>query len=217
MSPHIASIIGAGKNIGEHTAAALKAKGYEVALGSRNPTIDQIKKDGYFPVVVDAHSPESVKTAFAQINMNLAPRNVVIFNEDPLTLSLESFKEHTNVGLAVYAAAQEAIRGFRSEAHRDTQKTFIVTGNSLPWVPANIPKYLGLSMKKLIEWHLMENLSSAYSKEQFRFYYVRLVRETGDILNPMSSFSTSGPQFAQLGSYHSGSPDRLGVSFHVGC
>jgi NAD(P)-dependent dehydrogenase (short-subunit alcohol dehydrogenase family) len=80
MSPLIAFIIGAGRNIGEHTAAALKAKGYQVALGSRKPDEDQIKKDGYFPVAIDAESPETLKAAFSQINRELGPPNVVIFN-----------------------------------------------------------------------------------------------------------------------------------------
>ncbi|KAJ7260908.1 hypothetical protein B0H12DRAFT_1231653 [Mycena haematopus] len=137
----IAFIIGAGKNIGEHTAATLKANGYQVALGSRKPIIDQVKKDGYFPVTVEAGSPESVKAAFAQVTKELGPPNVVIFNaavyvpapvpEDPLTLSLEAFKQHTDVGLGVFAAAQEALVGFRSETLKGP-KTFIVTGNPLP-------------------------------------------------------------------------------------
>jgi NAD(P)-dependent dehydrogenase (short-subunit alcohol dehydrogenase family) len=80
MSPLIAFIIGAGKNIGEHTAATLKAKGFKVALGSRKPDVDQLKKDGYFPVSVDAGSPESLKAAFSQINRELGPPNCVIFN-----------------------------------------------------------------------------------------------------------------------------------------
>jgi NAD(P)-dependent dehydrogenase (short-subunit alcohol dehydrogenase family) len=80
MSPLIAFIIGAGQNIGEHTAAALKAKGYQVVLGSRKPAIDQIKKDGYFPVAVNIEIPESVQAAFAQITKELGPPNVVIFN-----------------------------------------------------------------------------------------------------------------------------------------
>jgi NAD(P)-dependent dehydrogenase (short-subunit alcohol dehydrogenase family) len=81
----IAFIIGAGKNVGEHTAAALKGKGYQVVLGSRGPVIDQVKKDGYFPVAVNVGDPESVKRAFAQINKELGPPNVVIFNGKYIT------------------------------------------------------------------------------------------------------------------------------------
>lgn len=84
MAPLIAFIIGAGKNVGEHTAAALKAKGYQVALGSRKPVVEQLKKDGYFPVTVDGGNPESVQTAFAHVNKELggAHPNVVIFNSE---------------------------------------------------------------------------------------------------------------------------------------
>ncbi|KAJ6542745.1 hypothetical protein B0H19DRAFT_308441 [Mycena capillaripes] len=207
MSPLVAFIIGAGQNIGEHTAAALEAKGYKVAVGSRKPVFEQIQKAGYFPVTINAESPESVKTAFSQINKELGPPNVVIFNaaafvpppvlEDPLTLSLESFKKQTDVGLAVYAAAQEALAGFRSEIHKGALKTFIVTGNALPWAPADNALFLGLSVQKAIEWRLMEIFASAYSKEQSRFYYASLVGETGGLIE-LSSFLTSGPQHARV-------------------
>jgi NAD(P)-dependent dehydrogenase (short-subunit alcohol dehydrogenase family) len=82
MSRLIAFIIGSGANVGAHTAAALKAKGYQVALGSRKPVGEQddVKKDGYFPVQLDVLNPESVKAAFAEINKALGPPNVIIFN-----------------------------------------------------------------------------------------------------------------------------------------
>ncbi|KAJ6542725.1 hypothetical protein B0H19DRAFT_1076780 [Mycena capillaripes] len=209
MSPLVAFIIGAGQNIGEHTAAALKAQGYKVAVGSRKPVFDQIQKAGYFPVTIDAESPESVKTAFSQINKELGPPNVVIFNaatfvpppvpEDPLTLSLEAFKKQTDVGLAVYAAAQEALAGFRSEVHKGVLKTFIVTGNALPWLPgSDNPSFFGMNIQKVMEWRLMEIFASAYSKEQTRFYYVSLVGDMGGVVEPLSSFFTSGPQHAQV-------------------
>ncbi|KAJ7353674.1 hypothetical protein DFH08DRAFT_956715 [Mycena albidolilacea] len=209
MSPLIAFIIGAGQNIGEHTAAVLKAKGYQVVLGSRKPAIDQIKKDGYFPVAVNIESPESVQAAFAQITKDLGPPNVVIFNaatvvpppvpEDPLTLSLEDFKRQTDVGVAVYAAAQEALKGFRSETHKGAHKTFIITGNALPWIPADDGTWFGLNIQKVMEWRLMEMLSTAYSKEGSRwFYFVSLVGENGAVVEPLSSFFTSGPQHAQI-------------------
>jgi hypothetical protein len=89
--------------------------------------------------------------------------------DDPLTLSVESFKQQTDFGVAVYAAAQEALQGFRSDIHKGALKTFIVTGNPLPWVPADKPLWLGLSVEKLIKWRLMEYFSVAYSKEQARW------------------------------------------------
>lgn len=88
--------------------------------------------------------------------------------EDPLTLSLEDFKRQTDVGVAVYAAAQEALKGFRSETHKGAHKTFIITGNALPWIPADDGTWFGLNIQKVMEWRLMEMLSTAYSKEGSR-------------------------------------------------
>ncbi|KAJ7088548.1 hypothetical protein C8R43DRAFT_1050724 [Mycena crocata] len=208
-SPLIAFIIGSGANVGRHTAAALKAKGYKVALGSRKPTFEETKSEGYFPVIVDVENPESLKTAFKTVNKELGPPNVVIFNasmmeappvpDDPASLSLESLTHQTGVGLAVFAAAQEAILGFRSKVHKDSKKTFIVTGNPLPWVPATWHRMLGGNIQKLVEWRLMEIFASAYSKENFRFYFATLVNsENGGILDPLSEFFTSGPQHAKV-------------------
>ncbi|KAF7344964.1 hypothetical protein MVEN_01659100 [Mycena venus] len=209
MAPLIAFIIGAGQNVGEHTAAALKAKGYQVAVGSRKPDIEQRKKEGYFPVVIDATNPDSVKTAFAQVNKELGPPNVVIFNashwvsaavpEDPLTLSLEGLKEQMDVTLAAYAAAQEALQGFRSETHKDGLKTFIITGNPLPWVPADtLPLYFGVYIQKTILWRFTEFFANAYAKEQARFYFVTLVGKAGGVIDDLSHWPTSGPQHAQV-------------------
>ncbi|KAJ7657885.1 hypothetical protein DFH06DRAFT_1409011 [Mycena polygramma] len=207
-SPLIAFIIGAGKNIGENTAAALKAKGYKVAVGSRKPVIDQVKKDGYFPVVVDAQSVESVQKAFAEVNKELGPPNVVIFNAasfitaptpaDPVTLPVESFKAQTDLAVSVYAAAQEALKGFRSDTHKGALKTFIITGNPLPFAPVDNPLWLGLSVQKIIKWRLAEIFALAYAKENIRFYFASLVGEKGGIIEPISSFFTSGPQHAQV-------------------
>ncbi|KAJ7783975.1 hypothetical protein DFH07DRAFT_874309 [Mycena maculata] len=209
MSRLIAFIIGSGANVGQHTAAALKAKGYQVALGSRKPAVEQTKKDGYFPVTVDGTSSESIKTAFAQINQELGPPNVVVFNvatftrppvpEDPLTLSVESFTEQAAVGLSVFAAAQEAVAGFRSAGmHKDTLRTFIVTGNPLPFVPVDRGMWTPLSVQKLIEWRLVALFAASYAKEGIRFYFATAVSETGGILEPLSQFFTSGPQHAEV-------------------
>ncbi|KAJ7809855.1 hypothetical protein B0H14DRAFT_2864975 [Mycena olivaceomarginata] len=206
MAPLIAFIIGAGKNIGAATASALKGKGYQVAVGSRKPVIDEIKKNGYFPVAVDASNAESVQAAFAQVNKELGAPSVVIFNAaalatppvpaDPLSLSLEDFKQNTNFGVGVYAAAQEALRGFRS--FNGTPTTFIVTGNSLPWNHAAPGLLIGLNVQKVIEWRLAEILSQAYSKDGFRFYFTSLVGPTGNTVDPISDFFTSGPLHAQV-------------------
>lgn len=85
---------------------------------------------------------------------------------DPLSMSLETFKEQIDTGLSLYAAAQEALKGFRTQ--KDVLNTFIVTGNPLPWVPADRPAWLGLNMQKVMAWRLMEIFSKSYSKEGSR-------------------------------------------------
>ncbi len=56
MSSLVALILGAGPNVGHHVAKALQSQKYKVALGSRNPDVDKLKKDGFFPVKVDIYS-----------------------------------------------------------------------------------------------------------------------------------------------------------------
>ncbi|KAK7055097.1 hypothetical protein R3P38DRAFT_2845079 [Favolaschia claudopus] len=208
MSSPIAFIIGAGKNVGLHTAAALKQKGYQVAVGSRKPVVDEAKKSGYHPIAVSAESPDSIKAAFAQVTKELGPPSVVVFNAavsvpppvpaDPLTLPFEAFKQHTDIVVSVYAAAQEAVAAFRSPANKDALKTFIVTGNALPWIPAKFLQVMGLNVEKTAVWRLMELLSNAYAKEGIRFYYAALVGDQGGFLSDITKFFTSGPQHGEV-------------------
>ncbi|KAJ7041166.1 hypothetical protein C8F04DRAFT_1391277 [Mycena alexandri] len=167
-------------------------------LGSRNPVVvDQIERDGYFPAV-DRANHESIQVAFTEVTKKLEPPSVVIFNapvlsrapvgEDPLTLSVESFRQQTEHGVAVFAAAQAALQGFRSEIHQGKLKTFIVTGNPLPWLPPATALAFGMNIHKLIQWRLTEIFAHAYSKENIRFYFATLVGETGGVVDPVSSF-----------------------------
>ncbi|KAJ7203550.1 hypothetical protein GGX14DRAFT_461454 [Mycena pura] len=213
MSQLAAFIIGSGGNIGKHTAAALKARGYRVAVGSRSPARTELEKEGYVPVAVDVHSADSVRAAFAQVNKELGPPSVVVFNVatlqplptpgDPLTLSHEALTRETAVALSVFLAAQEALAGFRSAAHgTGGPKTFIVTGNALPWVAADAPgnsmDYFSLNIQKLIAWRLMEVFSARYAAENIRFYYATLVGASGDTLENLGDFFTSGPLHAKV-------------------
>ncbi|KAJ7778555.1 hypothetical protein B0H16DRAFT_1503964 [Mycena metata] len=208
MSPLVAFLIGSGRNIGQHTAAALKAKGYQVALGSRKPVVDEVEKEGYFPVTIDAQSVESVRKAFTEVNKKLGPPNVVIFNVssftppptegDPLSIPVEAFREHTETTVSLFAAAQEALKGFRSDVNKDALKTFIFTGNPLPWASRDSSFFATGTIQKVIAWRLMEIFASAYSQEKIRFYYASLVGDKGGIVEPLSTFFSSGPQHAQV-------------------
>ncbi|KAJ7099384.1 hypothetical protein B0H15DRAFT_944794 [Mycena belliarum] len=208
MSSLTAFIIGAGANVGKHVAAAFKDKGYRVALASRNPDVDALKKEGYFPVTLDVQNIESVQGAFAAVNKELGPPSVVVFNvgslerppvpDDPLSLGVDGLAKHVDVSLAMFAAAQEAVAGFRAAANKDAKRTFIVTGNPLPWAIAPPAMMVGLNIQKTIKWRIADICAAAYAKEGFRFYFASLVGEDGGIPNPLSDFFTSGPQHAQV-------------------
>ncbi|KAJ7695541.1 hypothetical protein B0H14DRAFT_3530150 [Mycena olivaceomarginata] len=56
----------------------------------------------------------------------------------------------------------------------------------------------GLNVQKVIEWPLAEILSQGYSKDRFRFYFTSLVGPTGNTVDPISDFFTSGLSHAQV-------------------
>ena len=90
----VAFIIGAGPHVGAAVGAILKQNGYRIALGSRNPKIDETEA-GFYPVKVDASSSESIQAAFQAVNAELGPPNVVIYNgtvliSNPLYIYLTS-------------------------------------------------------------------------------------------------------------------------------
>ena len=76
----VAFIIGAGPHVGAAVGTILKQNGYRIALGSRNPKIDNETEEGFYPVKVDASSYESIQAAFRTVNAELGPPNVVICN-----------------------------------------------------------------------------------------------------------------------------------------
>jgi NAD(P)-dependent dehydrogenase (short-subunit alcohol dehydrogenase family) len=79
MSP-VAFIIGTGSNFGSAVARRFLEEGYKVAVGSRKPDVDAIRKIGLLPVQVDASDQETIISAFAAVEKELGPVNVVIYN-----------------------------------------------------------------------------------------------------------------------------------------
>ena len=84
--------------------------------------------------------------------------------EDPLSLPLESFQSSTAVGLGVFAAAQQAITGFRSGVHKDSPKAFIVTVNLLPFTSV-LPPCTFLDVQKVVSARLVEAFAAAYKND----------------------------------------------------
>ncbi|PBK83296.1 hypothetical protein ARMGADRAFT_1089411 [Armillaria gallica] len=198
MSSLVALILGAGPNVGHHVAKALQSQKYKVALGSRNPDVDKLKKDGFFPVKVDITLPDSVSAAYKTVSTELGTPNVVVFNAavwrrpevetDPLSLPLEDFKRTLSVSTSVYSVAQDALKGFRSLT--SGPKAFIVTGNVLPFLPHDNTILYDLQTLKVVEAHLTEVFYNAYIKEDIRF---------GEGTIPAySDFTKSGPAHAKV-------------------
>ncbi|KAJ7577258.1 hypothetical protein C8J56DRAFT_836626 [Mycena floridula] len=201
MSHLVALILGAGSNVGKSVATTLKSHGYRVALGSRNPDFESVKADGYFAVRVDMTKTESIIEAFATVNKDLGPPNVVIYNAsiftgppdpaDPLSLPLEKYTLSVDFSTGTYAAAQQALKGFRADVHKDSPKVFINTGNLLPFIAPEKPAFVGLGASKSTQAYLVHLLSKAYAKEGIRFHFAHLIGEDGSI--PFADFPKSGP------------------------
>ncbi|KAJ7577304.1 hypothetical protein C8J56DRAFT_1113965 [Mycena floridula] len=205
MSQLVAFILGAGSNVGKSVAATLKSHGYQVALGSRNPDFERAKADGYFAVRVDVLKTKSVIEAFATVNKDLGSPNVVIYNaatftappdpEDPLSLSLETYMESVDFITGAYTTAQQALKGFRSEIHKNSPKVFINTGNLIPFIEPDTPIFVGLGSAKSSQAYLMHLFSKVYAAEGIRFHFAHLVSEDGKI--PYADYKTGGPAHAE--------------------
>jgi hypothetical protein len=80
-------------------------------------------------------------------------------NDDPLAdLTVNDFEEALKVGtLSVWSAAQSTMKGWKRLPF-STPRTFIYTGNLLPWAP--VPKWITLGVPKAATAHLIEALQS---------------------------------------------------------
>ncbi|KAL4263823.1 hypothetical protein AB1N83_004662 [Pleurotus pulmonarius] len=206
-TPLVAFVIGFGPNIGDSVASLLKEHGYAVAVGSRNPDADKVRKEGYFPVKVEATRQASISAAFAAVNAELGPPNVVVYNpaihqeptdlSDPSTLPLDTFNDVVAIGSNVFVAIQEALKGFRSGKHENHPKAFIVTGNILPADNTLSPFYFSLDIQKVIESRIVGQFARANEKTGLRFVYATLVGDDGGI-PPYDLFLKSGDLHAQV-------------------
>jgi NAD(P)-dependent dehydrogenase (short-subunit alcohol dehydrogenase family) len=79
MSP-IAFIIGAGSNVGTALARRFVQEGYTVVIGSRKPDVEVCKKEGLVPMKIDVCDEASIVDAFAAVEKELGPANVVVYN-----------------------------------------------------------------------------------------------------------------------------------------
>ncbi|KAJ4468838.1 hypothetical protein J3R30DRAFT_3714344 [Lentinula aciculospora] len=206
----IALIIGGGSNVGIHVARKLLKEGYHVALGSRNPDNDALRKNGLFPVSVDGTNSASIKKAFQQVRTNLGEPSIVVYNvgqhfqppstNDPLSVSSEDFAKSGELELGIFVSAQEALASFRSIKH-STPKVFISTGNLLPFLKEAPVLFMTLASQKATMATLMDYANRAYATEGIRFHYATLVGPDGGLPNLSPSaevgFFNSGPAHAE--------------------
>ncbi|KAJ3513691.1 hypothetical protein NLJ89_g2807 [Agrocybe chaxingu] len=197
----VAFILGAGSHIGAALAAHLRKNGYRVALGSRNPKPDTSEDEGYFHVKVDVESRVSIESAFEAVVSKLGPVNAVIYNgelppdssasvafpedeADFLSLSSEEVYKAALLGAGTFAAAQQALKSFRNDVHREHPKAFIVTGNLLPFDQFSPSKFFTLGAQKALQTRFVATASKSYEAENIKFYFATLVGKDGGLPGP---------------------------------
>jgi NAD(P)-dependent dehydrogenase (short-subunit alcohol dehydrogenase family) len=193
MSP-VAFVIGAGSNVGSAVALRFLKEGYKVAVGSRKPDVESARKDGFVPVKVDVGDHTTITTAFAEVEKELGPANVVIYNGEPvissnsvyahvlifllvgnhyalpkdgdsLSLSIEQYNESTASGTNFFVIAKHAVDGFRKLS--SGPKVVISTGNIAPWLPP-MKDFFAVQLQKKVIAALVEDFVSRYDTEGFR-------------------------------------------------
>ena len=78
MSARILLVLGAGNNVGLHTAAAFEKQGYRVAVVSRSISAHDYPE--YLTINADFADPEAIRGVFDQVRTQLGEPNVVLYN-----------------------------------------------------------------------------------------------------------------------------------------
>jgi len=111
---------------------------------------------------------------------------------------VEDLSKVTNIGVNAFAAAQAALSGFRDPIHKDHPKTFIATGNLLPFSYVNPPSHWALGIQKAIMSRFIANASQAFEAEGFQFYFPSLVSKDGGFPDYTEEFLKSGPTHGKV-------------------
>ena len=73
-------LLGAGKNIGLHTANLFAKNGYKVALASRSGLPLSETKNDFLNIKADFADPSSLTTVFSEVESKLGVPSVVVYN-----------------------------------------------------------------------------------------------------------------------------------------
>lgn len=111
---------------------------------------------------------------------------------------MEDLSKATNIGVNAFAAAQAALPGFRDPIHKDHPKTFIITGNLLPFSYVSPPSYWALGIQKAVMSRFIATASQAFEAEGFQFYFPSLVSKDGGFPDYAGEFLKSGPTHGKV-------------------
>ncbi len=90
MSGPILLFLGAGSNIGLHTASYFAKKGFRVAVVSRSLTASD--HPSYLSINADLSDPSSIESIFQQVRKELGEPNVVVYNRKISLVPVKNLK-----------------------------------------------------------------------------------------------------------------------------
>jgi NAD(P)-dependent dehydrogenase (short-subunit alcohol dehydrogenase family) len=132
-SKPVALILGSGPRVGAAVAKQFANTGYLVAIASRKATEGK-SAEGYLSVKADFSNPLSIPAVFNAVKAEFhsAP-SIIIYNaagftppagDDLFSIPVESLAANLNTNtVSVYAAAQEAVKGWETLTTRATSRT----------------------------------------------------------------------------------------------
>jgi NAD(P)-dependent dehydrogenase (short-subunit alcohol dehydrogenase family) len=177
-SHRVLLILGAGKNVGQYTAAKFSENGYKVALAARSLTTTSLPtaSDTTLHIKADVTVPSDIIQAFSFTTATFGAPNIVVYNgairlttppDDPLFASLDDLKACRAVSVdGAYIAAQQALASFR-QLPKDVPTAFLFTGNALNQLP--IPGVMPFAVAKVAAAMIVEYAANAYGALGYRY------------------------------------------------
>lgn len=175
---NVVLILGAGARVGAAVAKSFAEAGYKVAVASRRGT-GALTPEGYLSLQADLSNPASVPPLFDAVKTEFKTfPSTVVYNaaamskpaEDgaPLSVPAASLASDLNTNsISPYVAAQVALKEWKT-LPKDSEKTFIYTGNQAIDVIAPVPMMMTLSVGKRASSAWIGHADLAHSKEGYR-------------------------------------------------
>ncbi|KAJ5153025.1 uncharacterized protein N7482_009503 [Penicillium canariense] len=211
MSNKVVLIFGYGPNVGFEVAKAFATRDYKVAVVSRSDKCASDAKN-YLQIQADLADPSSIEGIFSQVIDELGHPTVVIYNaasfsfrsSSPLNDQIVGFQSDNNVNIvSAYIAAYFAIRSF-ALAPSEASKTFIYTGNKLPFLV--VPPLLSPGAGKAAAAHLIHYLAEEHKDQGYKFYYADERKSDGDPVYSAIDGSAHAEFYTQLSEHQRQGP-----------